>query len=81
VEDLVRADLATAPGSHAPAINAVVERFEAYFKSASALEAEAERMADDQIRTLGRQAAAGLDRHRVVQMIREKLAKDKGIPV
>jgi hypothetical protein len=81
VEDLVRADLATVPGSHAPAINAVVERFEAYFKSASALEAEAERMADDQIRTLGRQAAAGLDRHRVVQMIREKLAKDKGIPV
>ncbi len=77
----MRADLATVPGSHAAAINAVVERFETYFKSASALEAEAERMADDQIRTLGRQAAAGLDRHRVVQMIREKLAKDKGIPV
>ena len=43
----MRADLATVPGSHAPAINAVVERFDAYFKSASALEAEAERMADD----------------------------------
>lgn len=80
VDDLVRADFATVPGSHAAAITAVVQRFEAYFKAVHQLDAEAERLADEQLRALGRQGA-GLDRHKIVLMIREKLAKEKGIPV
>lgn len=80
VDDLVRADFATVPGSHTAAIHAVVQRFEAYFKAVQSLDAEAEQMADDQLRSLGRQGAA-LDRRKIVMMIREKLAKEKGIPV
>lgn len=80
VDELVRADFATVPGSHAPAIKAVAERFEAYFKAVHGLDAEAERLADEQLRSLGRQGA-GLDRHKIVMMIRDKLAKEKGIPV
>lgn len=80
VDDLVRADLASVPGSHAAAVAAVAERFEGYFKAAAALDAEAERLADEQLRSLGRQGA-GLDRRRVVQGFRERLAKQKGLPV
>lgn len=80
VDDLVRADLASVPGSHAAAVTAIAERFEAHFKAVAALDAEAERLADEQLRSLGRQGA-GLDRRRVVQGFRERLAKQKGLPV
>ena len=39
-----------------------------------------DRLADEQLRSLGRQGA-GLDRHKIVLLIREKLAKEKGLPV
>jgi hypothetical protein len=80
VDALVRGDLVEIAGPRDAAIAAVVDRFEAYFKAAAALEADAERLADDHLRAAGR-AAAGLDRRRVVQMIQAKLAKDRNFPV
>lgn len=76
----MREDLVEIAGSHDPAIAAIVRRLDTYFKAATALEAEAERLADEHLKAAGR-AAAGLDRRRVVQMIRDKLAKEKGFPV
>ena len=80
VDALVRADMIEIAGDHQPAIAAVADRLDAYFKAASALEADAERLADEHLRTAGR-AAVGLDRRRVVQMILTKLAKERGFPV
>ncbi len=78
----MRADLVEIEGSHHHAIQAVADRFEAYFKAASALEAQAERLADEHLRSgPGRASAGGLDRRRVVQMIKERLAKERGFPV
>ena len=80
VDALVRADLVELAGGHEQAIGAIVGRFEAYFKEASGLEAEAEKLADEHLRAAGR-AGAGLDRRRIVQMIKDKLAKERGFPV
>jgi hypothetical protein len=80
VDALVRCDLVELPANHEPAIAAVAERFDAYFKAAAALEAEAERLADEHLRGAGR-AGAGLDRRRVVQMIQAKIAKERNFPL
>ena len=53
---------------------------DAYQKAAAKLDADAERLADDNLRQL-RAGSAGIDRHRVVQMIRAKLAEERGLPV
>lgn len=76
----MRAELVVLPGSPEVAAVAIAECFETYFKAASALEAEAEALADEHLRR-GPAGGAGLDRRRVVQMIIEKLARERGFPV
>ena len=76
----MRGDLIELPGDHERAITSVADRLDAYFKASTSLEADAEKLADEHLRTAGR-AAVGLDRKRVVQMILSKLAKERGFPI
>ncbi|HEY8516402.1 MAG TPA: DUF507 family protein [Candidatus Binatia bacterium] len=80
VDALVRADLVELAGTADAAAQAVADQLGAYFKAAAALEADAERLADEHLRS-ARAATAGIDRRRVVQMIKEKLASERGLPV
>jgi len=80
VDALVRADLVELPAGSDAAAKAVADQFVAYFKAAATLEADAERLADEHLRA-ARAGAAGIDRRRVVQMIKEKLASERGLPV
>lgn len=80
VDALLRADLIELPGGPEAAIAAVAERFGRYFQAAAALEEEAERLADEHLRGApGR--GAGIDRHRVVQRIKEKLAAERDLAI
>jgi hypothetical protein len=80
VDGLARADLLEIEGSHTPAETAVAAALDEYGKAEAAIAREAERRAEDEIRKLGREGV-GLDRRRVVQMIKQKLAAEKGFPV
>lgn len=80
VDGLARADLAQISGGHNAAEAAVAKVFEEYGVAEAALSRDAEKRADDEIRKLGSQAV-GLDRRRVVQMIKQKLASEKGFPI
>jgi len=80
VDALVRADLATLAGAADVAAKAIADEIDAYGKVAAKLDADAERLADEHLRST-RAGAAGIDRHRVVQMIRTKLAEERGLPV
>ena len=80
VDALVRADLATLGGTADAAAKAIAVEFETYENALAKLDADAERLADEHLRAL-RTGAAGIDRHRVVQMIRTKLAEERDLPV
>ncbi len=80
VDALLRAGLIELPGTPDAAAQAVALQLEAYFKAAAALEADAERLADEHLKGV-RAGTAGIDRRRVVQMIKEKLAAERGLPV
>ena len=82
VDALVRADLVELGGSQEAAGRAVTERFDAYFKARAELEGEAERLAEEHLRSAGgRAGSGGIDRHRVVEMIKEKLAAQRNFPL
>lgn len=80
VDGLVRADLLQITAGHTAAESAVAAVLEEYGKAEAALSKEAEQRADEEIRKLGR-GGVGLDRRRVVQMIKQKLAAEKGFPL
>jgi hypothetical protein len=80
VDALVRADLATLAGTPDAAAQAIADEFDRYYKEVAKLDADAERLADDKLRGV-RAGSAGIDRHRVVQMIRSKLAEERGLPI
>jgi len=80
VDGLVRADLVAIEGSHLAAETAVAAALEEYGKAEASLDREAERRADEEIKKLGREGV-GIDRRRVVQMIKQKLASEKGFPI
>lgn len=81
VDGLARADLVDlGGGSHTAAETAVAAVLDEYGKAEAALAREAETRADDEIKKLGR-GGVGLDRRRIVQMIKQKLAAEKGFPI
>jgi hypothetical protein len=80
VDGLTRADVIAIEGSHHAAETAVAAALEEYGKAEAALDRAAERRAEDEIKKLGR-SGVGIDRRRVVQMIKQKLASEKGFPV
>ncbi len=77
VDGLVRADLVTIRGSHTAAEQAVARALERFARGDDELTREAERLADAEIQKLGTQAV-GVDRRRIVQMIKQKLAAGRG---
>ena len=79
VDELVRADAMEMAGGRAGAENEIVAEFQAYFSSLTALEREAEKLADRHLQAAGRDAI-GLDRRRIVEGIKKKLAEEKGFP-
>lgn len=80
VDALVRADLVTLGGTAEAAAKAIADELDSYVKAAAKLDADAERLADEKLRSMPG-GSAGLDRHRVVQMIRTKLAEERDLPV
>lgn len=80
VDALVRADLATLGSTAEVAAKAIADELDAYVKAAAKLDADAERLAEEKLRSVPG-GSAGIDRHRVVQMIRTKLAEERGLPV
>ena len=92
VADLRRADLLVAPGGakagpggwEEAAIEAVAEVLGNYFKAAAKLEADAEEMAEEHLRRGARgrgEDLVGVDRRRMVQLIKERLAKERNFPL
>jgi len=77
VDELVRADAIELASSHEAAQTAVLAELETYFQAASDLERDAERMADQHLKAMGRDGL-GLDRRLIVQRIKEKLAEERG---
>ena len=80
VEALLRADLVELGTTREATAAAIVEQLEGYFRAAAVLDAEAEKMADEHLRAV-RGGTVGVDRHRVVQMIKEKLARERDFPL
>lgn len=80
VDGLVRTDLVELTGGHLAAESAVAGVLDEYGKAEASLSKEAERRAEEEIRKLGSRGV-GLDRRRVVQMIKQKLAEEKGFPL
>ena len=71
------ADLVTSAGPGRQRRQGDRGRGRGYQKAAAKLDADAERLADDHLRQL-RTGSAGIDRHRVVQMIRAKPPRSGG---
>jgi hypothetical protein len=80
IDGLVRADLLELGGNHDAAAAAVAAEVEKYEQAAAALGAEAEKLADQNLRAAPG-GGIGLDRRRVVEMIKKKLAAERGFPL
>jgi len=80
VYDLVRAEQIPQTEALDPAINAVSKALQAYFTEEASLEKDAAKMAAQHLKAAGRDAV-GLDTRKVTQMIKERLAKERGFPL
>lgn len=80
IDDLARADQLPAGTSHEPAIAAVGKALDSWFEQEAALEKDAAKMAVQHLKAAGRDAL-GLDRNKVTQMIKQRLAKERGFPL
>ena len=79
VDDLSRADAAELPSDHGPSERAICAELEDFFKRSSALERDAERMADEHLKAAGRDGL-GLDRRMIIRRVKEKLASERDFP-
>ena len=75
---LVSTDLITLKKERGAAANAVRAAIAANIAEEAALEKDAERLLDQTLKSMG-SGAAGIDRHKMHRMIKEKLAKDRKI--
>ena len=80
VDDLARADQLETAAGHEAAIGAVAKALDSYFEQEAALEKDAAKMAVQHLKAAGRDAL-GLDRNKVTQMIKQRLAKERGFPL
>lgn len=74
--DLTTAGLMTLKSDRGAALNAVKAAIATDLKGEEALERDAETLLDQTLRSMG-SGAAGIDRHKMFRMIKEKLAKDR----
>lgn len=78
VSDLTAESLIVLKCERGTALNAVKAAVVADLKAEEALERDAENLLDQTLRSMG-SGAAGIDRHKMFRMIKEKLAKDRKI--
>ncbi len=70
-------DAATLKADRPRVLSRVEEIIRANLAGEQSLEDEARKLLDEHLR----QAPAGVDRHRLLQMIKKKLAEERGIPL
>jgi len=75
--DLERATLITEKQGHGALIAAAKAAIAADLKAEEALERDAENLLEQTLRGMG--SDAGIDRHKMLRMIKEKLAKERKI--
>ena len=75
---LDRERLVTLKKDRGTVVSAIGKTIAADIAAEAAVEREAERVLEETLRGMG-SAAAGIDRHRMLRMIKEKLAKDRRI--
>lgn len=78
MSDLTSAGLITLKAERGAALNAVKAAITGDLKGEEALERDAETLLDQTLRSMG-SGAAGIDRHKMFRMIKEKLAKERKI--
>jgi len=77
LEDLVAARLITVKKERGKLVQAITDALAADQKSEAALERDAERLLEQSLAAMG--GGAGIDRHKMLRMIKEKLAKERKI--
>ena len=80
VYDLVRAEQIPQTAALDPAIATVSAALKAYFSEEASLEKDAAKLAAEHLKAAGRDAV-GLDTRKVTQMIKQRLAKERGFPL
>jgi len=78
LNDLVTAEEVVFKGERGAALAAIKSAITADLQSEEALERDAERILQENLVALGR-GAIEIDRHKMLRMIKEKLAKDRKI--
>jgi hypothetical protein len=78
LNDLTSSDLISLRTERGTALAAIKGAVAADIKTEESLERDAERILAENLASLGR-AAADIDRHKMLRMIKEKLAKDRKI--
>jgi hypothetical protein len=73
IDRLEKADLMQVTGQRAQIEQRIVTAFRANIRAEEELELEAKKFAASHAREL-----VGMDRHRILQMVKERLAKEKG---
>jgi hypothetical protein len=92
VTNLVKADLmqftdpkgTVVSGREEALVTVVADELRKYFEASAALQAEAEGLVEERLRGASRTRAGdfvGVDRHRMVQLIRDRLAKERNFPL
>jgi len=77
LEGLTAAGLITLKAERGKILDGIRRAVAADIKGEEELEKEAERLLEQTLRSMG--GGAGIDRHRMLKMIKDKLAKDRGV--
>lgn len=77
LEGLSTAGLVTLKAERGKVLDSIKRAVAADIKGEEDLEKEAERLLEQTLRSMG--GGAGIDRHRMLKMIKDKLAKDRGV--
>lgn len=77
MEDLTAAGLITLKKERGALLAAIKAAITTDIKAEESLESDAEKLLDQTLRSMG--GEAGIDRHRMLRMIKEKLAKERKI--
>ncbi|ANA39135.1 hypothetical protein A2G06_00580 [Geobacter anodireducens] len=77
LEGLTAAGLITLKAERSQVLDGIRRAVAADIKGEEDLDKEAERLLEQTLRSMG--GGAGIDRHRMLRMIKDKLAKDRGM--
>jgi len=77
LHDLIAAELITLRASQGGVLDGVKAAIAADLKGEESLEKDAEKLLDETLRNM--KGASGIDRHKMLRMIKDKLAKERKI--